>query len=71
MALAAQQVRVAVAEDGMVAVKKEVIIDPETGLLLEVEKVVVAADIGGGRIAVREQQRIVGVQVVSCNTDVG
>lgn len=65
MAVAAQQVRIAVAEDGMVAVKKEVIADPETGMLLEVEKVIVAVDAGDGRIAVREQQRIVGVQVVN------
>lgn len=66
MAIAGQQVRIAVAEDGMVAVKKEVIIDPETGLLVEVEKVVVAVDVGDGRVAVREQQRVVGVQLVSC-----
>ena len=63
MAIAARQVRVAAAEDGVIAVQRDVVIDPDTGIAAEVEKVIVAVDMGGGQIAVAEQQRIVGYKV--------
>ena len=47
---------------GVVAVQRDVIIDRERGIAAEVEKVVVAVDLGDGNIAVSEQQRVKGVQ---------
>ena len=57
------QVAVVGGDDGIAVVRKEVIIDPETGLLIEVQHIKAAVDIGGGDIAVREQKkiRVIGV----------
>ena len=57
------QVAVVGGDDGTAVVRKEVIIDPETGLLIEVQHIKAAVDIGGGDIAVREQKkiRVIGV----------
>lgn len=56
-----RQVRVAACEDGIMAVQRDIIVDPQTGRAVEVEKIAVAVDTGDGNIAVAEQQRIVGV----------
>jgi len=63
MAIAARQVRVAAAEDGVIAVQRDVVVDPGTGIAAEVEKVTVAVDVGGGQIAVAEQQRVIGYNI--------
>ena len=62
MAMIGRQTRVTATDDGVVAVQRDVIIDRELGIAAEVEKVVVAVDLGGGNIAVAEQQRVKGVQ---------
>ena len=54
----ARQVQVAAAEDGLVAVQRDIIVDPKSGIAAEVEKVVVAVDVGGGKVAVMQQARI-------------
>ena len=61
MAVVGRQVRVAASEDAVIAVQRDVIVDPQLGRAVEVERVAVAVDTGDGRIAVAEQQRIVGV----------
>ena len=63
MAVVGQQVRIVGGDNHIVATKKEVIVDPERGIAVEVEKQVVAVDLGDGRIAVREQQRVTGAVV--------
>lgn len=67
MAVIGGKVSVVGSEDGVVVVKKEIILDPETGLLLEVEHIKAAVDIGGGNIAIREQKRIRGIAMVKDN----
>ena len=62
MAMHGRQVQVAATDDGVVAVQRDVVVDRERGIAVEVEKVVVAVDVGGGNIAVAEQQRVKGVQ---------
>ena len=57
----ARQVQVAAGEDGLVAVQRDIIVDPERGIAAEVEKVVVAVDVGDGKIAVMEQNRVKSV----------
>ena len=64
MAVAARQVHVAKGEDHVVAVQKETIYDPKSGAAIQVEKVVVAVDLGDGNIAVGQQERVVGGVVV-------
>ena len=64
MALHGRQVRVAATEDGVIAVQRDVIIDRQRGIVAEVEKVTVAVDLGDGNIAVAEQQRVKGVQLL-------
>ena len=59
-----RQTRVTATDDGVVAVQRDVIIDRERGIAAEVEKVVVAVDLGDGNIAVAEQQRVKGVQLL-------
>ena len=61
MAVVGRQVRVAASEDAVIAVQRDVIVDPQLGRAVEVERVAIAVDAGDGRIAVAEQQRIVGV----------
>ena len=56
-----RQVRVAASEDAVIAVQRDLIVDPQLGCAVEVEKVAVAVDTGDGRIAVAERQRVVGV----------
>ena len=65
MARIGGQVAIAATEDGVALVKKEIIVDPESGLLLEVENVKIAVDVGGGNIVVKEEQRIKGIHVPS------
>ena len=62
MALTARQTHIAVGQDHIVGVERQVIIDPETGIAAEVENVAVAVDMGDGNIAVARQQRITGVR---------
>ena len=61
MAVVGRQVRVAASEDAVIAVQRDVIVDPQLGRAVEVERVAIAVDAGDGKIAVAEQQRIVGV----------
>lgn len=61
----ARQVQVAVAKDGLVAVQRDVIIDPKSGIAAEVEKVVVAIDVGEGKVAVMEQARVKALAVTN------
>ena len=63
MATVARQVHVAAADDRIIAVQRDVVVDPDTGIAAEVEKVTVAVDMGGGQIAVAEQQRVVGYKI--------
>ena len=51
----------ATGEDCAVAVETDTIIDPESGLAVQVEKVTAAVDLGNGNVAVRQQQRVIGV----------
>ena len=46
MAVAASRTDVMVGEDHAVAVKRELIVDPESGMAVQVEKAVVAVDLG-------------------------
>ena len=59
----ARHVQVAIAEDGLVAVQRDTIIDPESGIAAELEKVVMAVDVGGGKVAVMEQAKIKALAV--------
>ena len=61
------QVAIVGGDDGIAVVRKEVIIDPETGLLIEVQHIKAAVDIGGGDIAVREQKKIRVIGVAVCH----
>ena len=61
MAVVGRQVRVAASEDAVIAVQRDVVVDPQSGRAIEVERIAVAVDAGDGNIAVAEQQRIVGV----------
>jgi uncharacterized protein (DUF2345 family) len=63
MAVIGQQVHIAAGEDHLVATKKEVLVDAERGIAVEVEKKIVAVDLGDGRIAVREQERVTGALI--------
>ena len=63
MAVAARQVRVAAGADHVVAVQRDLVVDPETGVAAQVEKTMIAVDLGDGNIAVQERQRIVGAVV--------
>ncbi len=61
MAVASSRVQVLQGKDHAIAVKTDTIIDPKSGVAVRVEKAVIAVDLGDGRVAVREQQRVVGV----------
>ena len=63
MAVASTRVRMVQGKDHAVAVKTETVVDPERGVAVQVEKAVIAVDLGDGRVAVREQQRVVGAVV--------
>ena len=58
MALAARQSHIAVGEDHVIGVERQLLVDPQTGRAAEVEKVTVAVDLGDGTIGVAQQQRI-------------
>lgn len=59
----ARQVQVAAGKDGIVAVQRDIIVDPKSGIAAEVEKMVVAVDVGGGKVAVMEQARVKALAV--------
>ena len=61
MAVQAREVQIAAAEDGVVAVQRDVIVDREAGVAAEMEKVMVAVDDGEGHIAYMEQNRLKSV----------
>ena len=63
MAIAASRTQILTGEDHAIAVKREVVIDPESGVAVQVEKAVIAVDLGDGRVAVQERQRLIGVNV--------
>ena len=50
MAVAARQVRVAAGSDHVVAVQRDTLVDPETGVAAQVEKTTIAVDLGDGNI---------------------
>ena len=56
----ARHVQVPAADDGFVAVQRD-IIDPQSGTAAEVEKVTVVVDKGEGKVAVLEQARLEAV----------
>lgn len=60
----ARQIQVHAEEDGVVAVQRDVIVDPEMGIVAEVEKVVAAVDVGDGKIAVVEQNRVRAIKAI-------
>ena len=62
MALAARELSVVAGQDHAIGVERKVIVDEELGIAAEVENVAVAVDLGGGRVGVVTQQKIVGVQ---------
>ena len=61
MALHEKRVQIAAGEDCAVKVERDTIYDPQRGIAVQVEKVTAAVDLGDGNIAVRQQQRVVGV----------
>lgn len=63
MAVAARQVHVAKGEDHVVAVQTDTIYDPKSGAAVQVEKIAIAVDLGDGKVAMRQQERIIGVVV--------
>ena len=54
----ARQIEIHKGEDGVVAVRRDVIVDPELGIAAEVEKVIAAVDVGGGKVALLEKTRV-------------
>ena len=63
MAVAASRTEVLTGDDCAIAVQRQVVVDPDTGRAVQVEKAVVAVDLGDGRVAVQERQRLIGVNV--------
>lgn len=51
-------------DDCAVKIERDTIFDPQSGVAIQVEKVTAAVDLGDGNIAVRQQQRVVGVAAV-------
>ena len=67
---ALQQRQVIATEDGVAVIDKQLIVDPESGVILEVEKAKMAVDTGDG-IVVCEQQRVKGVRVPPAAVSMG
>ncbi len=63
MAVAASRTQIIAGEDHAIAIQREVMVDPESGVAVQVEKAVIAVDLGDGRVAVHERQRLISVQV--------
>ena len=67
--VAAGEVEIARDKDGLVAVRRDVVVDPERGVAAEVERTVVAVEDSEGNVAVMQQNRVravgVAVQVIS------
>ena len=61
MAVLGREAHVAVGEDHVIGVDRQVLIDPKSGVAAEVENVTVAVDMGDGNIVAR-QQRVRGIQ---------
>jgi len=61
MALHEKSVQVAAGDNCAVAIERDTIIDPQSGLAVQVEKITAAVDLGDGNVAVRQQQRVIGV----------
>ena len=62
MALLGREAHIAVGDDHVVGVERQVLIDPKSGRAAEVETRTVAVDLGDGNIAVAQQQRVTGYQ---------
>lgn len=60
----ARRIEIHAEEDGVVAVQRDTIVDPERGFVAEVEKVVTAVDAGEGRVAVVEQNRLKAIRAI-------
>ena len=60
----ARQIEIHAEENGVVAVQRDTIVDPERGIVAEVEKVVTAVDAGEGRVAVVEQNRLKAIRAI-------
>ena len=58
MALAARQVQVAAGDDHAIAIERNVVVDPESGVAAQVENVTVAVTMDDGTVGVARQQRI-------------
>jgi hypothetical protein len=65
MAVVGQQVHITGGSDHLIATKKAVVVDAERGIAVEVEKKVTAVDMGGGRIIVKEEERVTGAVIAS------
>ena len=63
MAVAAKQVHITKGDDHVVAIERNLVYDPETGIAAEVEKTTVAVDLGDGRVGIAQQQKVTGVRV--------
>ena len=61
MALAAREVQIAAGDNHAVAVERNIIVDPELGVVAKVENVAVAVDLGDGNVGIAQQQKIVGI----------
>ena len=61
MALAAREVHIATGDDHAIAVERNVIVDPESGVAAKVENVAVAVDLGDGNVGIAHHQKVVGV----------
>ena len=59
----AEQVQVVITDKGAMAIKRKVIVDPESGIVAVVESEIVAVDVGGGRIVTREQKRVQAIKL--------
>ena len=58
MAVAAGEIQIARDRDGLVAVRRDIVVDPERGVAAEVERVVVAVEDEEGNVAVMQQNRV-------------
>ena len=68
--LAAREMQVVAGEDHAVGVRKDVYVDTERGVALEVENVALAVDLGDGRIGVAHHERVVGAVAVQAPVSV-
>ena len=61
MALAAREAHIATGDDHAIAVERNIVVDPESGVAAKVENVAVAVDLGDGNVGVAHHQKVVGI----------